>query len=160
MLQYLDTLRSQQLHSFENNSQKSLEVHVRKYVWIPCPVLSEVIKLDGTFKALYWSYCVSKSCTTTETKWMWLAGMNSRGIIKVTHQERYLDRVNLTLNGSLKISRVSVTDATDYRCTVRRINYTSPRVYFVTLRIDSKGNYYTLELFETSENIQSIYRSM
>ncbi|XP_078379886.1 uncharacterized protein LOC144662814 isoform X1 [Oculina patagonica] len=119
------------------SSQDSLEVRVGKTIMIPCPVLAEVIQVDGTFKASYWSYCVSKSCTTTETKWQWLAGMNSDGATEVTQKGRYANRVNLTGNGTLEVNNVQVADATDYRCTVRRINYTSPRVYFVTLVVNA-----------------------
>ena len=106
---------------------------------IPCPVLAEVIQMDGTFKASYWTSCVSKSCTTIETKWLWLAGMNSHGATQVTHEGRYANRVNLIQNGTLEINNVHVADATDYRCTVQRINYTSPRVYFVTLVVNASG---------------------
>ena len=122
-----------------NSSQDSFEVRVGKSIMIPCPVLAEVIQMDGTFKASYWSYCVSKSCTTTETKWLWLAGMNSDGATKVAHEGRYANRINLTGNGTLEINNVQTSDATDYRCTVRRINYTSPLVYFVTLVVNASG---------------------
>ena len=122
-----------------NSSQDSLKVRVGKSILVPCPVLAEVIQMDGAFKASYWSYCVSKSCTTKETKWVWLAGMNSSGVTQVTREGRYADRVNLTRNGTLEISNVEIADATDYRCTVKRINYTSPRVYFVTLVVNASG---------------------
>ena len=122
-----------------NSSHDSLEVRVGKNRMIPCPVLAEVIQQDGTFKASYWSYCASKSCTTIETKWFWLAGMNSDRETKVTHNGRYSNRVNLTRNGSLEINSVQVVDTTDHRCIVTRINYTSPRVYFVSLVFNASG---------------------
>ena len=113
---------------------------------ISCPVLAEVIQQDGTFKSLYWSSCVSESCTTIETEWLWLAGMNSDRETKVTHVGRYGNRVNLTRNGTLVINSVQVADATDYRCTVRRINYTSPRVYFVSLVVNASGKIWNFTL--------------
>ena len=116
-------------------------------VLIPCPVLAKVIQMDGTFKASYWSSCVSKSCTTTETKWLWLAGMSSHGETQVTRQGLYANRVNLTGNSPLEIDNVQVADATHYRCTAQRINYTSPRVYFVTIHVDSTGNYICIFIF-------------
>lgn len=63
--------------------------------------------------------------------------MNSDRETKVTHVGRYANRVNLTRNGTLEINSVQVADTTDYRCTVRRINYTSPRVYFVSLVVNA-----------------------
>ncbi|KAJ7381384.1 hypothetical protein OS493_001518 [Desmophyllum pertusum] len=90
-----DLSNSNGLSLESNSSQESLGVRVGKNISIPCPVLAEVIKLDGTFKASYWSYCVSSICTSTETKWMWLAGMNSHGATKVTNEGRYANRIKL-----------------------------------------------------------------
>ena len=63
--------------------QKSLDVRVGEYVQIPCLVLEE-----GKFEAVYWSYCRSENCNTKDTEWSWVAGMNSKGIIKVTDRGR------------------------------------------------------------------------
>ena len=65
--------------------------------------------------------------------------MNSARETKVTHDGRYANRVNLTRNGTLEINSVQVADTTDYRCTVRRINHTSPRFYFVSLVVNASG---------------------
>lgn len=143
---FLDSNSNNGISSESNSSQDSLEVRVGKNTMIPCPVLAEVIQQDGTFKATYWSYCASKSCTTIETKWLWLAGMNSDRETKVTHVGRYANRVNLTRNGTLEINSVQVADTTDYRCTVRRINYTSPRVYFVSLVVNASGKIWNFSL--------------
>ena len=143
---FLDSNSNNGISSESNSSQDSLEVRVGKNTMIPCPVLAEVIQQDGTFKATYWSYCASKSCTTIETKWLWLAGMNSDLETKVTHVGRYANRVNLTRNGTLEINSVQVADTTDYRCTVRRINYTSPRVYFVSLVVNAGGKIWNFSL--------------
>ena len=106
---------------------------------IPCPVLSEVIQLDGTFKWLSWSYCTTDTCTTKETKWSWMGGMNSQRMTQVTHKGRFAGGINLTQNGTLVLSKVQVSYSTDYRCTVQRINFTSPRIYFVTLIVNATG---------------------
>jgi len=134
------------ISSESNSSHNSLEVRVGKDIMIPCPVLAEVIQQDGTFNILYWSYCASKSCTTKETKWSWLAGMNSDREIKVVHAGRYGNRINLTRNGALIINSVQEADTTDYRCTVKRINYTSPRVYFVSLVVNASGKIWNFSL--------------
>ena len=136
------------ISSESNSSQDSLEVRVGKNIMIPCPVLAEVIQQDGTFKASYWSYCASTSCTTIETKWSWLAGMNSDRETKVVHAGRYGNRINLTRNGTLIINSVQEADTTDYRCTVKRINYTSPRVYFVRLVVNASGKIWNFSLHE------------
>ena len=136
---FLESNSNNGISSESNSSQDSLEVRVGKNIMIPCPVLEEVIQKDGTFKTSYWSYCASKSCTTIETKWLWLAGMNSDRETKVTHNGRYANRVNLTRNGTLEINSVQAADTTDYRCTVTRINYTSPLVYFVSLVVNASG---------------------
>ena len=122
-----------------NSSHESLKVRIGKEIMIPCPVLSEVIQLDGTFKWLSWSYCTTDTCTTTETKWSWMGGMNSQRMTQVKHKGRYAGRINLTRNGTLVLSKVQVSDSTDYRCTVQRINFTSPRIYFVTLIVNATG---------------------
>lgn len=142
----LDSNNSNGISLESNSSQDSREVRVGKNIMIQCPVLAKVIQQDGTFKALYWSYCVSKSCNTIETKWSWLAGMNSDRARKVTHEGRYANRVNLTRNGTLQINNVQVADATDYRCTVRRINYTSPGVYIVNLVVNTSGKSWNFSL--------------
>jgi len=50
----------------------------------------------------------------------------------------YANRANIIdLNGTLEINSVRDSDATDYRCTVRRINFTSPEVYIVALKVDT-----------------------
>ena len=54
----------------------------------------------------------------------------------------YANRANLTdSNGTLEINSVRASDATDYKCTVKRINFTSPETYFVTLRVDASGKF-------------------
>ena len=115
------------------------KVRVSTTTAIRCPVLYEVIQMEGTFEGLLWSYCRSKNCSEPETKWTWLAGMAQQGAIKVTETGSYAKRVNLTRNGTLEINQVRPEDATDYRCTVKRINYTSPRNYFVSLVVDTTG---------------------
>lgn len=63
--------------------QKSLDVRVGEYVQIPCPELKE-----DKFEAVYWYYCRSENCNNKDTKWSWVAGMNSKGIIKVNDTGR------------------------------------------------------------------------
>ena len=122
-----------------SSSHESLRVRVGEDIMIPCPVLSKVIQSDGTFEWLSWSYCTTDTCTTTETEWSWMGGMNSQRMTQVTYKGRYAGRINLTRNGTLLLSKVQVSDSTDYRCTVQRINFTSPLRYFVTLFVDATG---------------------
>lgn len=122
-----------------NDKNDTLVVRVSKDVVLPCPVLSEVIQLDRTFKALYWSYCTSKTCSTIETKWSWMAGMNNSRATKVVDKGPYNGRVNLTRNGTLILSDVQISDGTDYMCTVQRVNFTSAERYFVTLIVNATG---------------------
>ena len=68
--------------------QKSFHVRVGEYVQFPCPELSEVVKQEGAFKAVYWHYCRSETCNTKDTEWSWMAGMNSTGMIKVNNTGR------------------------------------------------------------------------
>lgn len=104
-------------------------------------MLAEVIQEDGTFEWVSWYYCDSETCTAIDTKWTWLAGLNSSRATLVTHEGLYANRTNLIHNGTLEIYSVQVTDATDYRCTVKTINHTSAASYFVTIRVDSSGKY-------------------
>ena len=54
----------------------------------------------------------------------------------------FANRANLTdLNGTLEINDVRASDATTYKCTGRRINFTSPETYIVTLKVDISGMY-------------------
>ena len=135
----LDSDKDNGLSLKKNSSHDSREVPVGKDIMISCPILSDVIQLDGAFKSLYWSYCTSSTCNTAETTWSWMAGMNSTRNVKVTHKGAYAGRVNLTRNGTLVLSNVRVSDSTDYRCTVQRVNFTSPRTYFFTLVVDATG---------------------
>ena len=135
----LDSDKDNGLSLKKDSSHDSREVPVGKDIMIPCPVLSDVIQLDGAFKSMYWSYCTSRTCNTAETTWSWMAGMNSTRNVKVTHKGPYAGRVNLTRNGTLVLSNVGMTDSTDYRCTVQRVNFTSPRTYFFTLVVNATG---------------------
>ena len=65
--------------------------------------------------------------------------MNSDRETKVSHSGRYSNRVNLTMSATLEINSVQMADTTDYRCIVTRINYTSPRIYFVSLVVNASG---------------------
>ena len=122
-----------------NDNDDTRTVRANKDVVLPCPELSEVIKLDRTFKALYWSYCTSKNCSTIETKWSWMAGMTNSRTTKVIDKGPYNGRVNLTRNGTLILSNVQISDGTDYMCTVQRVNFTSAERYFVTLIVNATG---------------------
>ena len=135
----LDSTNNNGLPLETNYTHETSEVRVGKDIFLSCPVLTEVIELDGTFKNLFWSYCTSKTCTSDNTTWSWMAGMNRRRITKVTHKDPYKDRLNLTSNGTLVLSNVRISDSTDYRCTVQRVNFTSPRYYFVTLVVNATG---------------------
>ena len=68
--------------------QKSFHVRAGEYLQFPCPELSEVVKQEGAFEAVYWSYCRSETCNTKDTEWSWMAGMKSRGMIKVNNTGR------------------------------------------------------------------------
>lgn len=120
-----------------NDNDDTRTVRANEDVVLPCPVLSEVIQLDRTFKALYWSYCTSKNCSTIETKWSWMAGMTNSRTTKVVDKGPYNGRVNLTRNGTLILSNVQISDGTDYMCTVQRVNFTSAERYFVTLIVNA-----------------------
>ena len=135
----LDSTNSNRLPLETNYTHETSEVRVGKDIFLSCPVLTEVIELDGTFKTLFWSYCTSKTCTSEGTTWMWMAGMNQKRITEVTHKDPYKDRLNLTSNGTLVLSNVRISDSTVYRCTEQRVNVTSPRYYFVTLVVNATG---------------------
>ena len=122
-----------------NDNDDTRTVRANEDVVLPCPVLSEVIQLDRTFKALYWSYCTSKNCSTIETKWSWMAGMTNSRATKVVDKGPCNGRVNLTRNGTLILSNVQISDGTDYLCTVQRVNFTSAERYFVTLIVNATG---------------------
>ena len=140
----LDSTNNNGLPLKTNYTHETSEVRVGKDIYLSCPVLTEVIKLDGTFKALFWSYCTSKTCISDKTTWSWMAGMNRQRITKVTDKDPYRDRLNLTSNGTLELSNVQISDSTDYRCTVQRVNFTSPRYYFVTLVVNATGKSFIL----------------
>jgi len=128
--------QSQQLN--EIPTQKTLKLRVGENVTIPCPALSKVISRDGSFKYVHWHYCSSKSCNAQNTKWSWIAGMNRSSKTGAIRKGPYANRANIIdLNGTLEINSVRDSDATDYRCTVRRINFTSPEVYIVALKVDT-----------------------
>ena len=60
--------------------------------------------------------------------------MNKRG---ETKSER--ERMGIFGNGSLRINKVRPNDVSKYMCRVKRSNYKSPLVYFVTLKIKENG---------------------
>lgn len=103
---------------------------------VPCPVLQEVVRNDGTFDIVYWSICTSKRCDDQDTTWDWIAGMNSKGITKVGKE-----RTNITSDGALEIHKVRLSDAGKYMCTVKRIDHTSPRVHHATLIVIKEGKF-------------------
>ncbi|XP_068686392.1 uncharacterized protein [Montipora foliosa] len=113
-------------------------VHARvgESVRLPCNALSDVKKLDGAFKAVHWSYSSSEKCYNT--KWCWMAGMNGTGITQVNDTGPYANRMTLFSNGSLEIVKVKPSDETDYKCSVERTNYASPRRRFPSLKVDSR----------------------
>ena len=135
----LDSTNNNGLPLETNYTHETSEVRVGKDIFLPCPALAEVIELDGTFKTLAWSYCTSKTCTSDNTTWSWMAGMKRTRITKVTDKEPYGGRLNLTSSGTLVLSNVRISDSTDYRCTIQRVNFTSPRYYFVTLVVNATG---------------------
>lgn len=61
--------------------------------------------------------------------------MNGKGETKVGREN-----MNITSDGALEIPKVRLNDAGKYMCTVKRINYRSPRKHFATLVVikDSK----------------------
>ena len=107
-------------------------------VSIPCPELAKVIQEDGTFKWLAWYYRDPETCST---EWCWLAGLNGSRVTLVNPKGRYANRTNLIQNGTLELYNVQLTDATNYKCKVKRINFTSPAFHHVTIRVDSSGRY-------------------
>lgn len=116
-------------------------VRVESNVSLPCPELAKVIQEDGTFKWLAWYHCDSETCTTEDTKWEWLAGLNGSRATLVIHTGRYANRANLIQNGTLELYNVQQSDATNYKCKVNRINFTSAAFHHVTIRVDSSGRY-------------------
>ena len=57
----------------------------------------------------------------------------------MTFPGTYANRTDMSLNGTLEISKVKARDKTTYKCTVKKTDFTSPLVYFVTLDVDSRG---------------------
>ena len=113
--------------------------HEASEVFLSCPVLTEAIEQDGTFRFFYWSYCTPKPCTSNKITWWWMAGMSRQGITHFTAKGPYKDRLNLTRNWTLVLSNVQISDSTVYRCTVEREGFTSPRYYLVTLVVNATG---------------------
>ena len=134
----LDSTNNNGLPLETNCIPETIEERVGDEILLSCPVLPEVIELDGSFKFLHWFYCTS-NCTSDDIKWSWLAGMNSTRATGVTHKGPYRARLNLTSNGTLVLSNVQISDSTEYRCTVQRVNFTSPRSYCVTLVVNATG---------------------
>ncbi len=60
--------------------------------------------------------------------------MNSKGETKVGREG-----INIRNDGALEISKVRLNDAGKYMCTVKRINYRSPRKHFSTLVVIKDG---------------------
>lgn len=114
-----------------------VEARVGQTINLSCPALSKVYQMDGTFKVVVWSLCTTKSCSAKDTQWTWLAGLNSQGKTKTIDKGPYSNRVNITLNGTLEIYHTEVSDSNTYKCSVHRINYTSPERNFVTLQVDT-----------------------
>ncbi|KAL9964297.1 hypothetical protein ACROYT_G027918 [Oculina patagonica] len=83
--------------------------------------------MDGAFYNVDWSNCTS-SCDEVNLTWDWMAGMNGTGTPKVKRKD-----ISITMNGTLEIHNVQLSDAGRYMCTVNRIGYRSPRVYFTAL---------------------------
>ncbi|XP_078380784.1 uncharacterized protein LOC144663650 [Oculina patagonica] len=110
-----------------NTSKPSQPVTHEKAI-MPCPILHDVVKKDGAYKIVYWSICTSRKCYNQHSTWTWLAGMNSEGETKEGREG-----INIRSDGALEIPKVRLSDTGKYMCTVKRINYRSPRKHFATL---------------------------
>ncbi len=112
-----------------------------------CPVFEQVIKMDGAFYNVDWSNCTS-SCDEVNLTWDWMAGMNGTGTPKVKRKD-----ISITMNGTLEIHNVQLSDAGRYMCTVNRIGYRSPRVYFTALIVKGTNWLSSLSILEFEARI-------
>lgn len=101
---------------------------------IPCPILQEVVKGDGTFRIVYWSLCTSKRCDDQHSTWDWIAGINQEGTTKAVRSG-----INITSGGALEIQKLQLSDAGLYKCTVKRSDDSSLRIWFATLVVKGVG---------------------
>ena len=113
--------------AFSDNKASS---HENENVTMTCPALQDVVRRDGTFVNIKWSFCTSRRCDQKDTKWVWIAGMNNEGRTQVGQE-----RVHITRDGGLEIKEVNPSDSGQYMCTVKPINHGSPEVYHTTLLI-------------------------
>lgn len=87
--------------------------------------------MDGAFDIVSWSNCTARcddQNLTWDPEWIWMAGINQTGAPKVG-----TNGVSITKDGALEIHQVQLRDAGKYRCTVKRIDHSSPGVHFITL---------------------------
>ncbi|XP_078381621.1 uncharacterized protein LOC144664374 [Oculina patagonica] len=110
------------------NTSKPFQPVTHEKAIMPCPILHDVVKKDGAYKIVYWSICTSRRCDDQRATWTWIAGRNNKGETKVGREG-----INITIDGALGIPKVRLSDAGKYMCTVKRINYKSPRKHFATL---------------------------
>ncbi|KAL9964298.1 hypothetical protein ACROYT_G027919 [Oculina patagonica] len=116
------------------NTSKPFQPVTHEKAIMPCPILHDVVKKDGAYKIVYWSICTSRRCDDQRATWTWIAGRNNKGETKVGREG-----INITIDGALGIPKVRLSDAGKYMCTVKRINYKSPRKHFATLVVIKDG---------------------
>lgn len=116
------------------SGKNAQQVTIHEKATVPCPVLQEVVKIDSAFDIVYWSVCTSKSCEDQDSTWTWMAGMNRNRTTRAGRKG-----INITSDGALEIKKVKLSDAGHYKCTVKRINFGSPRVHFATLIVNRVG---------------------
>ena len=115
-----------------DSSESSQSVIINEKAILPCPKFKEVIKVDGEYRFVKWSYWTSNG---TNSSWKWFIGMNKQGETKA---ERDGFKISSD-DGSLSINKVQPSDAGKYMCTVERTNYKSPKRHVVTLSINKNG---------------------
>lgn len=116
-----------------NNTEYFQSVDIHDNALMQCPIFKKVLEKDGSFEIVYWSNCTS-SCDYQNLRWAWMAGVNRTGTSKVGRKD-----INITKDGAVEIQNVQPSDAGKYRCTVKRINHTSPEVHFITLSVNING---------------------
>ena len=76
---HLDSKKQYEGQTKQKIKPKRFYVRVGGQVQLPCPIFSK----ESAFYVVYWKYCSSETCDAYDTTWSWMAGMSSKGIIKV-----------------------------------------------------------------------------
>lgn len=107
------------------------QMKINEKATMPCPILQEVVKEDNTFDVVYWSLRKSKQC---HRPWNLIAVMTQEGKTEVGRSG-----VSITSQGALEIQKVQPSDSGIYKCTVKKSDSRSERMYFAALVVDGVG---------------------